>query len=51
MATLFEVIDFRDDNKKTSVTSGPCLWIRHATVDQSAAELTAMVTSSSHDRQ
>ncbi|KAK7105282.1 hypothetical protein V1264_016686 [Littorina saxatilis] len=28
LATLYEVIDFRNDEHRESVTSGPCLWVR-----------------------
>ena len=30
VATLFEVLDFVQDFKKTSCTSGPCMWVRRA---------------------
>ncbi|XP_052820540.1 uncharacterized protein LOC128246395 [Mya arenaria] len=30
VATLFEVLDFVKDFKKTSCTSGPCMWVRRA---------------------
>ena len=30
MATIFELMDFIDDNKKKSVTSGKCQWIRRS---------------------
>ena len=48
LAPLYEVIDFKEDQRKISVTSGPCLWMRRATADQNAVLLTDIITSSNN---
>lgn len=51
VATLFEVLDFVDDYKKSSCTSVPCVWVRRASQLQqlgqpvTAADLETSVTS------
>ena len=51
VATLFEVLDFVDDYKKSSCTSIPCVWVRRASQLQqlgqpvTAADLETSVTS------
>lgn len=51
VATLFEVLDFVDDYKKSSCTSIPCVWVRRASQRQqlgqpvTAADLDTSVTS------
>lgn len=51
VATLFEVLDFVDDYKKSSCTSVPCVWVRRASQLQqlgqpvTAVDLDTSVTS------
>ena len=45
MATLFEVIDFVQDSKKESVTSGSCKWVKRAKGSEDPILITELETS------
>ena len=45
VATLFEIMDFRNDQNVASVTSGPNQWIRRGTESYDAALITDLETS------
>ncbi len=50
VATLFEIIDFREDQNAASVTSGPNLWVRRANDTDEAVLITDLETSLQADR-
>jgi hypothetical protein len=45
VATLFEVIDFVQDSKKESVTSGSCKWVKRAKGNEDPILITELETS------
>ena len=50
-ATLFEIVEFQNDNNKSSVTSGKCAWVQRASKKPSEAmEATGLQTGVTSDR-
>ncbi|XP_070579172.1 uncharacterized protein [Ptychodera flava] len=53
VATLFEIMDYLQDGMRRSVTSGPCLWVRRPSQNDTVSdpqEVTSLQTNLGRDR-